>query len=146
MGYAFGVGREAPAFLLSTKDGMSVSLAAYRGDWFPIVVFVPGGCGPEQLKPLDEAADRLWGLRGQLIGVCLQSASSEERPCASEVSFPLVCDNGSVASAYGVRIVNGVLTPVAFIVDRAGKIVWTGEGRQALDPVVLETALRQIAR
>jgi hypothetical protein len=37
-------------------------------------------------------------------------------------------------------------TPTAFIIDRAGKIVWTGEGSDAVDPAVLERALRDVVR
>ena len=146
MGYTFGVGREAPAFHLNTRDGTSIDLAAYRGDWFPVIVFLPAECEPEVLAPLSQAADRFWGLRGQLIAVCPESALSGSGPQAGGLSFPLVYDNGSVAASFGVRIVKGAKRPVSFIIDRAGKIVWTGEGRQAVDPTVLEAALRRIAR
>ena len=35
---------------------------------------------------------------------------------------------------------------MVFIVDRAGKIVWTGEGDEALGPTVLLDAFREVAR
>ncbi len=35
---------------------------------------------------------------------------------------------------------------MAFIVDRAGKIVWSAEGPDALEPVTLLTAFRQVVR
>jgi hypothetical protein len=35
---------------------------------------------------------------------------------------------------------------MAFIVDRAGKIVWTGEGAVALKPATLVAAFQQVAR
>ena len=41
MGYDFGVGREAPTFTLSAVDGSEITLNQYRGDWFPVLVFIP---------------------------------------------------------------------------------------------------------
>ena len=41
MGYDFGVGREAPTFTLSAVDGSEIRLNQYRGDWFPVLVFIP---------------------------------------------------------------------------------------------------------
>jgi len=35
---------------------------------------------------------------------------------------------------------------MAFIVDRAGKIVWTAEGDGALKPASLMAAFREVAR
>jgi hypothetical protein len=35
---------------------------------------------------------------------------------------------------------------MAFIVDRAGKIVWMSEGDTALKPASLMTAFREVAR
>ena len=41
VGYDFGVGREAPTFTLSAVDGSEIKLNQYRGDWFPVLVFIP---------------------------------------------------------------------------------------------------------
>ena len=72
MGYDFGVGREAPTFTLSAVDGSEIKLNQYRGDWFPVLVFIPTRSpgAAEVLEQLSKAADTLWGLRGQLVGVC----------------------------------------------------------------------------
>ena len=94
------------------------------------------------------AADTIWGLRGQLLGIC-DAGRDEVKALADRVeglSFPLLPDDGSVAQAYGALKKNGEVRPMAFIVDRAGKIVWTGEGVSALKPAALTAAFREVAR
>lgn len=149
MGYAFGVGREAPAFAARATDGNEIALAQYRGDWFPVIVFVPADLadGAAHLARLDAAASQLWGLRGQLIAVC--EAPADEGAAFSgpqEVALPLLPDEGEIAAAYGALRPNGRFRRLAVIVDRAGKIVWTAEGADALDPNVIAVALREVAR
>lgn len=150
MGYNFGVGREAPTFVLSAADGSEINLNQYRGDWFPVLVFVPTTAAdvPDTLGQLSSAADTLWGWRGQLIGIC-DAGADDVRELAGRVeglSFPLVADDGRVAQAYGALRPTGEVRPMAFVVDRSGKIVWTGEGEAALRPAALVAAFRQIAR
>ena len=48
------------------------------------------------------------------------------------LAFPLLPDDGSVAQMYGALRPDGTARPMAFIIDRAGKIVWTGDGAAAL--------------
>ena len=150
MGYDFGVGREAPTFTLSAVDGSEINLNQYRGDWFPVLVFIPTqapGAG-ETLEQLSKAADALWGLRGQLVGIC-DAARDECVAIAGQVSslaFPLLPDDGSIAQLYGALRKDGSVRPMAFIIDRAGKIVWTGEGAAALKAPKLLAAFRQVVR
>lgn len=147
MGYNFGVGREAPTFTLNDTDGTAISLAQYRGDWYPILVFLAGD-GAAQLGRLGAAADTFWGLRGQLVAVCPGSVD-DTRALAAEAGglvFPLLADDGAVAALYGARAKDGSPRQMAFIIDRTGKIVWSGEGEAAAKPAALLAALRQIAR
>ena len=150
MGYSFGVGREAPTFTISAADGSEINSKQYRGDWFPVLVFVPTQAAETAaaLAQLSAAADTIWGLRGQLLGLC-DAGRGEVKALADRVeglSFPLLPDDGSVAQAYGALKKNGEVRPMAFIVDRAGKIVWAGEGASALKPATLVAAFRQVAR
>ena len=55
-------------------------------------------------------------------------------------------DDGAIAAAYGALWADNEPRTMAFIVDRAGKIVWTGEGDEALGPTVLLDAFREVAR
>jgi peroxiredoxin len=150
VGYESGVGREAPTFTLNAADGSEINLKQYRGDWFPVVVFVPTQMPDveRRLGQLSASADTLWGLRGQLLALC--DASAEEVRALAEgvdgLSFPLLPDNGAVAQAYGALKKSGEVLPMAFIVDRAGKIVWAGEGESALKAGTLIAALRDVAR
>ena len=150
MGYASGVGREAPTFVITAADGNEIDSDYYRGDWFPVLVFVPtqDEAAAKTLGQLSAAADTLWGLRGQLLGIC-DAGRDAVKALADSVeglSFPLLPDDGSLAQAYGALKKNGEVRPMVFIVDRAGKIVWTGEGASALKPATLVAAFREVAR
>jgi peroxiredoxin len=144
------VGREAPAFLITAVDGNEISLEQYRGDWFPILLFVPALSSETsgRLARLSAAADQFWGLRAQLVGLC--RGTRDEVAALAEategLSFPLLPDDGAVAAAYGARRANGDPRTMACIVDRAGKIVWTGDGAAALDPAILIAAIREAVR
>jgi peroxiredoxin Q/BCP len=150
VGYDFGVGREAPTFTLNAADGSEIRLSQYRGDWFPVLVFVPSTApgAADALGELSSAAAAVWGLRGQVVGVC--DASRDE--CAAlaarvpGLAFPLLADDGAVARMYGALRDDGTVRPMAFIIDRAGKIVWTGEGAAALTEEALLAAFRQVVR
>lgn len=149
MGYTFGVGREAPAFTISAVGGSEINLRQYRGDWFPVLVFVPAADEAGQaLEKLSSAAGTLWGLRGQVLAVCVAGRDDATTLAGSGhgLAFPLLPDDGSVAKAYGALRDDGTVRPLAFIVDRAGKIVWSGEGASELDPSTLLAAFRQVAR
>jgi peroxiredoxin len=150
VGYAFGVGREAPAFVLSAVDGSEINLRQYRGDWLPVLVFMPAATpdAPKRLEALSKAAGALWGLRGQVVvlsdaGRDQLTAWLEEVP---EVAVPLLSDDGAVATAYGARLPGGELEPRTVIVDRAGKIVWMAEGDEAFKPAAITEAFRKVAR
>ncbi|HTX70337.1 MAG TPA: peroxiredoxin family protein [Thermoleophilia bacterium] len=150
MGYDSGVGRAAPTFTLTAVDGGEIKLNQYRGDWFPVLAFIPTQSpgAAELLGQLSKAADALWGLRGQVVGVCDASAD-ECKALAAKVpglAFPLLCDDGSVAQLYGALRKDGTARPMAFIIDRAGKIVWTGDGAAALTAPALLAAFRTVVR
>ena len=150
MGYDFGVGREAPTFTLSAVDGNEINLKQYRGDWFAVLVFVPTQApdAAQTLKQLSAAADTLWGLRGQLVGICDAGRDDVKALAdgAESPAFPLLPDDGSVAQLYGALRKDGTARPMAFIVDRAGKIVWSGDGAAALKAPKLIAAFRQVVR
>jgi peroxiredoxin len=151
VGYNFGVGRAAPIFALKAHDGSEIDLRQYRGDWFPVLVFfsrlAPGAS--RRLSALSQEAATLWGLRAQLLGVTTGDAA-ELRSFADAVSglsFPLLADDGTVAASFGAgRAVVGDAPPMVVVVDRAGKVVWMGEGEDDLDPKVVVAALRSVVR
>ena len=150
MGYAFGVGREAPSFVLTAIDGNEINLRQYRGDGFAVLVFMPVATpdAPKKLEALSKAAGSLWGMRGQVV--VLSDAGRDELTKWDEdaggVGVPLISDDGAVATAYGARPRDGALEPRTVIVDRAGKIVWMAEGDEAFQPAAITAAFRDVAR
>ncbi len=160
MGNTFGVGREAPQFDLTAHDGSRVSLKQYRGDWFAVVVFL--GADPvaaaAETKALSTVAGRLWGWRGQLVGLLHgdQAALQTVAAKAEHTSFPLLADpDAAVARSFGVYDAkSGRVRPSAVIVDRSGKIVWSADGGPAspdggfadVDPDALVSAMKDVAR
>jgi peroxiredoxin len=152
VGYRFGVGREAPVFTATAHDGNEFSLKQYRGDWLPIIVFVPTTSleAVGQLSALSAAAGQFWGLRGQLVGILDATVEQVKRLAeeAGDVSFPLIADSqGALAEKYGAwNPRQAKLQPLAYIVDRSGKIVWSAEGRDALKPAVITAAFIKTAR
>jgi len=149
VGYDFGVGREAPTFALAALDGSSIDLHEYRGDWFPVLVFcsADSAATPAQLKALGAQAAAFWGLRGQLVAVIAAADPATVTETFGGLPFPVVVDDGRAAAAFGAgKAVEGEAPPLAVIVDRAGKVVWMGEGADDLKPAALLGALRAIAR
>jgi peroxiredoxin len=147
VGYNSGVGREAPTFTLTASDGSQIALEEYRRDWFPVLVFLPVAGADAALTRLSGVADALWGLRGQLVGICAADAAElGDLTAKVGASFPLLADDGSVARAYSATKPDGQVRPMVFIIDRAGKIVWSAEGEQALEPATIITAFRQVVR
>jgi peroxiredoxin len=153
VGYNFGVGREAPQFDLVAHDGSRVTLKQYRGDWFPIIVFLsadPAAAAPA-VTALSAAADQLWGLRGQLVGI-VQGDDQAARAIAEQadrVEFPLLADrDGGVARTYGARdAASSAVRNSVVIVDRSGKIVWAIDGgATAVKPADVVAGLKAVAR
>ena len=153
VGYNFGVGREAPLFDLTAHDGSRITLKQYRGDWFPVIVFLAGepAAAAPVVTSLSAAADQLWGYRGQLVGVVHGDAEAARAVAAAadRAEFPLVPDpDADVARAYGAWDAgSGTQRAYAVIVDRAGKIVWAADGRAAaVKPADIVAGMKAAAR
>jgi peroxiredoxin Q/BCP len=153
VGYNFGVGREAPQFDLTGHDGSRISLKQYRGDWFPVIVFLGAdqAAASALVTALSAVADQLWGWRGQLIGIVHgdREAAHGVAEQAERAEFPLLADpDATVARAFGAYNAATVsVRPYAVIVDRSGKIVWTIDGgTAAVKPAALVAAMRTVAR
>ena len=151
MGYNFGVGREAPTFTLTAHDGDQVTLKQYRGDWFAALVFVADGAAlAGRVAEVGAAAGQLWGYRCQLVGIAHQDAAALSAALADPApAFPVLADtDGAVARAYGAWDgAVGAARDYVALVDRSGKIVWTGDGGAApVKPAEIVAALQSIAR
>ncbi len=149
MAFTFGVGREAPAFTLGALDGSEINLKQYRGDFWPVVAFLPASLpdAVKRLAAMNTLSESLWGLRGQVLVVSDGDRESlaklaEQVPA---LTIPVLPDDGRVATAYGAAR-DGELRAQTVIVDRAGKIVWMAEGDEAFKPAAIVDAFRKIAR
>jgi peroxiredoxin len=150
VGYKNGVGRQAPAFTLPASDGGEIELKTWRGDWYPVLLFVPTQAPgvKELLTQLSTASATFWGLRGQLVALC-DASPAEVQELATHVAgltFPLLADDGRVAAAYGALRQSGEVRPMAVIVDRAGKIVWEADRPEMLHPDALLAAFLDVVR
>ncbi len=151
MGYNFGVGREAPLFDLTSHDGNRVTLKQYRGDWFAIVVFLDPSSSAAAVTALSAAADQLWGMRGQLVGI-VRGDDEAVRALAAQAEraeFPLLADrDGGVARSYGaLDAATSSVRNYVVVVDRSGKIVWTADGGATpVKPAEIVAAMRAVAR
>jgi peroxiredoxin len=150
VGYDKGVGRQAPAFTITAADGGEIELKQYRGDWYPVLVFASAAASglDRLLAQLSSSSAEFWGLRGQLLGIVVGSAE-DVRALAGRIeglSFPLLPDDGSVATMYGAVKPNGRPRLMVVVVDRAGKIVWQADDPAQLDPAVILDAFRRVVR
>ena len=149
VGYDFGVGRGAPTFTLAAPSTATDQAQSVPGDWFAVLAFIrtQSPARIEALGQLSKAAGTP-GAPRPLVGIC--DAGRDE--CVSlaagctGLAFPLLPDDGSVARTCGALRADGTARPMAFIIDRAGKIVWTGDGAAALTTQTLLAAFRQVVR
>jgi peroxiredoxin Q/BCP len=152
VGYTYGVGREAPSFSLTDQDGNTITLKQYRGDGMPVIAFFADGApeSVEQVGALSAAAQQLWGMRGQLVGIVAAGADAVTKLAAEAggAAFPLIADpNATVARAYGAwSAARSAVTPLVCVVDKSGKIVWAGEGASAFVPAAILEAFTLSAR
>ncbi|NUO19665.1 thioredoxin family protein [bacterium] len=130
---AIGIGTEAPAFELKNVDGQLVSLAAASGEVGTLVVFTCNHC------PFAVAyEDRLIALANEFQpkGISFVAISPNDpkikpedgfeamQKRAQEKNLPypyLLNEDGTIAKAYGAA-----RTPEAFLLDKDGKVVYTG--------------------
>lgn len=112
----------APDFTLLQLDGQPLTLSSYRGQ-VVLVDFWATWCLPcrEEIPHLIQLQDK-YGVRGlQIIGVSMDDGPEPVRPFAQQfhMNYPIVMGNAKIGEEYG-----GVLgLPIAFLVDREGRIV-----------------------
>lgn len=99
-----------------------LTLSSYRGQ-VVLVDFWATWCLPcrEEIPHLIQLQDK-YGVRGlQIIGVSMDDGPEPVRPFAQQfhMNYPIVMGNAKIGEEYG-----GVLgLPIAFLVDREGRIV-----------------------
>jgi len=118
------IGKPAPAFVLRTLDGRSVSLASLRGR--PVIVnFWASWCNPCRHEfPLLRSTLAKYGRdRLAVVGISYQDIDADARNFAKDehATWPLAVDvDGAAAKAYGVRYVPTTyfVTPDGVVADQ----------------------------
>lgn len=123
------VGTKAPAAVVETLDGRSVDLAQYIGKTPVLIEFWAVWCPScKELEPALLAAQRKYGAQVKFVGVAVSANESPEgvrRYVAShKIQHDILYDrHGNAVGAYDVPATSYVV-----VIDRSGKIVYTGQG------------------
>jgi thiol-disulfide isomerase/thioredoxin len=137
------VGSAAPVASVETLDGKTVSLGEYVGKKPMLIEFWATWCGNcEQLEPTMKAMHQKYGSRVAFIGVAvsINQTPARVKAYAEKHGLPwiqLFDRKGDATGSYDVPATSYVV-----VVDKAGKVVYTGlGGKQNLEPA-LEKAIR----
>lgn len=117
-------GGDAPGFTLSSVEGKTTSLNAFRGKAVVVIFWRTGQ--EKSLLALEEAMEILNKYKGkdiQVLSIIQDSDSREEAPkifSDKKIDYPLLVDKErQVYGEYGVRVF-----PTTVIIDRQGKLVY----------------------
>lgn len=132
------LGTPGPAAAVETLDGKPADLAQYIGKTPVLMEFWATWCAScEQLEPLMKAMHAKYGSRVAFIGVAVSVNQSPERVKAYVEKHGLpwtqVFDRkGNASGAY-----DAPATSYVVVLDRAGKVVYTGlGGKQDLESAI----------
>jgi thiol-disulfide isomerase/thioredoxin len=123
------VGKRAPSAMVTTLDGKSVDIGAYVGKVPLFLEFWATWCPRcHELEPALLAAEKKYGARMKFIGVAVSVNQTPTRVKAYTAKHGLkhliVFDTqGNAADAY-----DAPATSYVVVVNRAGKVVYTGLG------------------
>ena len=131
----------APDFTLPQLDGTQLTLSSYRGK-VVLLDFWATWCVPcREETPHFVEMQQKYGDRGlQMIGVSMDDSPDPVRTFYQQfhMSYPVVMGTPAIGEAYG-----GVLgLPIAFLIDRSGRIVARHMG--ATDPSVFDNEVQQL--
>jgi peroxiredoxin len=136
------VGEQAPGGPLETLDGKTVDLSQYLGKGPVVLEFWATWCGNcKQLEPVMRAAMTKHAAQVQFVTVAVSVNQSRERVAAwqkiNKIPGALLYDRkGTVSGAYDVPATSYVV-----VVDRKGKVVYTGSGGTQNIEAALKKAL-----
>jgi thiol-disulfide isomerase/thioredoxin len=122
----------APDFTLPQLDGAALTLSSYRSK-VVLLDFWATWCVPcrEEIPHFVDLQHKYGGQGLQIIGVSMDDSPDPVRPFAQQfqMNYPIVMGNAKIGEQYG-----GVLgLPIAFLLDRDGRIVKKHIGATAAD-------------
>lgn len=127
--FGLPVGSSAPIASVQALDGSAVSLAQYVGKGPVLIQFWAAWCATcRQLMPSFERARQMYGARVKFIAIAVSANESIERvrrySAAHKFTHPVLYD----ARGEAVDRFNVPATSYVVVLDRQGKIVYTGVG------------------
>jgi thiol-disulfide isomerase/thioredoxin len=132
------VGSRAPSAVVQSLDGKPVELASYVGKTPVLIEFWATWCpNCKELEPAMAAAQKKYGGRVKFVGVAVSVNQSPElvKRYAAKHALPLEVlfdRTGAATDAYDVPATSYVV-----VIDRGGKVVYTGQGGdQDLDAAI----------
>jgi thiol-disulfide isomerase/thioredoxin len=123
------VGSQAPAAAVQTLDGKAANLSQWVGKTPVVIEFWASWCpNCKELEPAMAAAHRAYGSRVKFVGVAVSVNQSAERVRRHLAKHPMPLEmvydhEGEATGAYDVPATSYVV-----ILDRAGRVVYTGLG------------------
>ncbi len=123
------VGSKAPAAAVQTLDGKAVDLASYVGKSPMLIEFWAFWCPScKEMEPMLLSLQKKYGSRVRFVGVAVSVNQSPARVKAYTAKRgyrheTLFDTNGNATEAYDVPATSYVV-----VVDRQGKVVYTGLG------------------
>ncbi len=123
------LGTAAPAAAVRTLDGKPANLRQWIGRGPVVLTFWATWCAScRELEPTLAAAARRYAGRAQFVAVAVSANQSAERVrrhlARSPLPMPVVYDaDGEATGAYDVPATSYVV-----VLDRAGRVVYTGVG------------------
>ena len=121
-------GQTAPDFTLSRLEGKSYSLKDATAKGLALVVFYKDTCPTCQFTlPFIERIHKAYNDKGLKVLGIEQDDPSRTAAFSAQygLTFPVMAETGSyeVSNSYGISIV-----PTLFLVDKGGKLLYSGEG------------------
>ena len=123
------VGQKAPAAAVSTLDGRTANLSQFIGKTPVVLEFWATWCeNCQELEPTMKAAQAKYGKQVRFVGVAVSASQSPKRVQLYLQKHGLTWDqvydtNGAATDAYDVPATSYVV-----VLDRTGKVVYTGVG------------------
>ncbi|HEY0780037.1 MAG TPA: TlpA disulfide reductase family protein [Gemmatirosa sp.] len=137
------LGTRAPAAAVETLDGRAADLTAVTGRGPVLIEFWATWCpNCKALEPQMKQLAARYAGRIRLVGVAVSVNQSPERVRAYAAKYQLPLElyydrNGKATSAYDVPATSYVV-----VLDRSGKVVYTGQGAEQNLDAAVRPALR----
>jgi len=132
------VGAAAPNATVHTLDGKNADLSAYIGKTPTLIEFWATWCpNCKELEPTMKAAAAKYGRRVKFVGIAVSVNENPARVKAFVAKYGIPGDQFFDAKGDAADKYDAPATSYVVLLDRAGKVVYTGlGGKQDLDSAI----------